>query len=133
MFAHDPALAEDNLCASPGVSAVTLDIGQAREQEIEGAGHHYTNIILSLSRESSGALLEMTSHNIGGLFGYCIGSESAGSAGYIKSPFPVVDSAGIGLAHIVIDRTRFDVHELLDRINSKAVAVKAVIAKRDGH
>jgi hypothetical protein len=135
-FAHDRALAQrstnDDLCTSSDVSALTLDIDKAQEQDIEGAGDHYTNIILSLSRASSEALLTMTSQNIGGLLGYCIGDQSAGSPGYIKSPFPVLDSSGIGLAHIVIDRSHFDARELLERINSKTVPVKAVIAKRDG-
>jgi len=131
MFAYHPALADDHPCASSNVSALTLDIDKAQEQDIAGAGNHYTNIILSLSRASSDALLTMTSQNIGSLFGYCIGDESAGSTGYIKSPFPVMDASGVGLAHIVIDRSRFDVHELLDRINSRTVAVKAVVADRD--
>jgi len=131
MFAYRPALADDNPCASSNVSALTLDIDKAQEQDIAGAGNHYTNIILSLSRASSDALLTMTSQNIGSLFGYCIGDESAGSTGYIKSPFPVMDASGVGLAHIVIDRSRFDVHELLDRINSRTVAVKAVVADGD--
>ncbi len=131
MFAPHPALADDNLCTSSEVSAVTLDIDKAQEQDIAGAGNHYTNLILSLTRASSDALLTMTSQNIGGLFGYCIGDETAGSTGYIKSPFPVLDSSGSGLAHIVIDRSRYDAHELLDRINSKTLPVKAVVAKRD--
>jgi hypothetical protein len=131
LFSHQ-ALADDTLCTSSDVSALTLDVDKAQEQDIEGAGNHYTNIILSLSRASSDALLTMTSQNIGELLGYCIGDEIAGSAGYIKSPFPVMDSSGAGIAHIVIDRTRFDARKLIERINSKAVPIKVVIAKRDG-
>jgi hypothetical protein len=132
LLAHQQAMADDNLCTSSNVSALQLDIDKAQEQDIAGSGNHYTNIILSLSPASSDALLTMTSQNIGGLLGYCIGGESAGSTGYIKSPFPVVDSSGGGLAHIVIDRSRFDAGELLKRINSKTVPIKAVIEKRDG-
>jgi hypothetical protein len=127
----DQASADDTLCAVSDVSALTLDIGKAEEQDIEGAGNHYANLILSLSRTSSDALLKLTSQNIGGLLEYCIGDKSAGSAGYIKSPFPVMDSSGVGLAHIVVDKTRFDAHELLIQINSKTVPVKVVIAKPD--